>query len=207
MANSKNKKHPVKKQKKAVKAKSKTVKPKKRAKVSAKPALKGFNSGSKRTAKKKPAKPPAKKPARAKKDAGSFKKETQKRLLNAKNEILADVSQKVKEESNPIKFEMGDIYDIASNERDRELSLILGDRDREKLASIEDALERLKEGIYGLCDECGELIGEERLKILPFTKVCVECKSKNEREHGARKKYEEETGLGIIEKTEAEEEF
>ncbi len=205
MANSKNKKHSVQKQKKATKAKPKTVKPKKKAKVSAKPVLKGFNSRLNRAAKKKkPVKSPVQKPA---KNKGSFKREMRKRLLSVKNELLAEVRQKVKAESDPVKFEIGDIYDIASTERDRELSLILGDRDREKLTNIEDVLERLKDGTYGSCDECGEPIGEERLKILPFTKVCVECKTKNEREHGTRKKYEEETGLGIIEKTEAEEEF
>lgn len=207
MANSKNKKYSSKKQKNAPKRPQESAKSKTKAKVS----VKKTSAKIKQTAKKKSVKSPvrklktsAQKPAKTKE---SFKKETQKRLLNAKNEILADVSQKVREESNPTKFEIGDIYDIASIERDRELSLILGDRDREKLAGIEDALERLKEGTYGLCDECGEPIGEERLKILPFTKVCVECKSKNEREHGTRKKYEEEAGLGIIEKTETEEEF
>ena len=55
-----------------------------------------------------------------------------------------------------MKFEIGDIYDTASNERERELSLILGDRDREKLAEIEDALERIENGNYWICDECGE---------------------------------------------------
>ena len=136
-----------------------------------------------------------------------LKKQITKILLKAKEELLMDVSQKVKEETNRSKFEIGDIYDIASTERDRELSLILGDRDREKLANIEDTFERLKDGTYGICEECGEPIGEERLKVLPFTKVCVDCKSRNEREHGSRRKYEEETGFGIIEKTEVEEEF
>jgi len=42
--------------------------------------------------------------------------------------------------------------------------------------------------------------------ILPFTKVCVDCKSKDEKEKGARKRYEEEPGLAILEKTEADEE-
>src|SRR3989304_5696471 len=113
---------------------------------------------------------------------------------------------KIKKESNSLKFEIGDIYDIASNERERELTLMLGDRDREKLAEIEEALERIKNGAYGICDECGEPIAEARLMALPFTKVCIDCKSKHEREKGARKRYEEEPGLAILEKTEAEEE-
>lgn len=136
----------------------------------------------------------------------SFKKEITKKLLKDKEDLLAEVAEKIKNESNSLKFEIGDIYDIASNERERELTLMLGDRDREKLAEIEEALERIKNGAYGICDECGEPIAEARLMALPFTKVCIDCKSKHEREKGARKRYEEEPGLAILEKTETEEE-
>ncbi|OGP08215.1 MAG: hypothetical protein A2X87_08035 [Deltaproteobacteria bacterium GWC2_42_51] len=135
-----------------------------------------------------------------------FKKEIVKRLLKEKEVLLTEVAEKIKNESNTLKFEIGDIYDIASNERDRELTLMLGDREREKLAEIEDALERLKNGSYGVCEECGELIAEGRLLAMPFTRVCVDCKSKDERERGARRRYEEEPGIGILEKTEIEEE-
>lgn len=135
-----------------------------------------------------------------------FKKEIIKKLLKVKEDLLNEVAAKIKNESNTLKFEIGDIYDIASNERERELTLMLGDRDREKLAEIEDALVRIESGNYGACDECGEPIGEARLMALPFTKVCIDCKSKDEREKGARKRYEEEHGLAILEKTEAEEE-
>ena len=136
----------------------------------------------------------------------SFSKMMIKKLLKVKADLLSEVSDLVKNESNSLKFEIGDIYDIASNERERELTLMLGDRDREKLVETEEALERIKNKTYGICDECGEPIGEARLEALPFTKVCVDCKSKDEKEKGARKRYEEEPGLTILEKTEAEEE-
>ena len=74
-----------------------------------------------------------------------FKKEMTQKLLDAKEKILQEVSQKVKSESNVLKHEIGDIYDIASIERERELTLMLGDRDRDKLSEIEDALERIKD--------------------------------------------------------------
>lgn len=136
----------------------------------------------------------------------SFKKEMIKKLLKVKEDLLSEVAEKIKNESNTLKFEIGDIYDIASSERERELALMLGDRDREKLAETEEALDRIKHGTYGICDECGEPIGEARLMAMPFTKVCIDCKSKDEREKGSRKRYEEEPGLAILEKTEAEEE-
>lgn len=136
----------------------------------------------------------------------SFKKEITQKLMESKNKILQEVSQKIKSESNVLKFEIGDIYDIASNERERELTLILGDRDREKLSEIEDALDRIKDNTYGDCEECGEPITENRLRALPFTRVCVECQSRNERELKIKGRFEEESGLGILEKSESEEE-
>jgi len=194
MANQKNRKPPSKGQKKSRKVSNKTVKSKTAVKAPKTPARQ------KKTVKPLSARPSAKR-------KGSFKKEIRKRLLSMREELLAEVNQKVKAETDPDKFEIGDMYDIASAERDRELSLILGDRERERLASIQDALARLEDATYGMCEECGEPIGEERLKILPFTKVCVECKTKNEREHGVRRKYEEETGFSFVEKSEMEEEF
>ncbi|MBI3398354.1 MAG: TraR/DksA family transcriptional regulator [Deltaproteobacteria bacterium] len=135
-----------------------------------------------------------------------FKKQIIKKLLKAKEDLLNEVAEKIKNESNTLKFEIGDIYDIASNERERELTLMLGDRDREKLAEIEDALGRIENGSYGICEECGEPIAEARLLAMPFAKVCIDCKSKDERERGARRRYEEEPGMAMLEKTEAEEE-
>ncbi|HLE09236.1 MAG TPA: TraR/DksA family transcriptional regulator, partial [Thermodesulfobacteriota bacterium] len=92
-------------------------------------------------------------------------------------------------------------------ERQRELTLMLGDREREKLREIDKALERLNEEDYGVCEECGEPIGEERLRALPFTRVCVDCKSKSEKETFVKVKVEEEPVIGMLEKAEPEEEF
>ena len=204
MANSKKNK-PKAKTKKAVRkqmAGASKTRPAKTKKAKAKPVKQ--KSGVKKQSKKPGAgtAPKARKPRKP----DSFKKEMIKKLLNVKKELLAEVAEKIKNESNTLKFEIGDIYDIASNERERELTLMLGDRDREKLAETDDALERIKSGSYGICDECGEPIGEARLVALPFTKVCIDCKSKDEREKGARRRYEEEQGLAILEKTEVEEE-
>lgn len=200
MANSKKKKTKVKVKKSVKKAKA-AAKTKK-----AKPRINSIRGRQKIVAGKSSKKPAPMVVSKAVKSSPSFKKEITRKLLKAKEDLLSEVSEKIKNESNSLKFEIGDIYDIASNERERELTLMLGDRDREKLAEIEEALERIKNGAYGICDECGESIAEARLMVLPFTKVCIDCKSKHEREKGARKRYEEEPGLAILEKTEAEEE-
>jgi len=160
-------------------------------------------------AKKRPLKAAAKsapqKPKRTKRV--SFKKEMSRILLDAKKKILLEFSQKVKSESEEHKRETGDIYDLASTERERELKLVLGDRDRKKLTEIDHALERINEGSYGTCEECGEPIAENRLRILPFTRVCVDCQSHNEREQKIRGGVEEEAGFGIVERHDTEEDL
>lgn len=86
----------------------------------------------------------------------------------------------------------GDIYDQASSERDRELGLLLGDREREKIHSIDEALLRINEGDYGICEECDEDIPLGRLKAMPFTRHCVKCKSDLEKLQAQTKRVEEE---------------
>ena len=75
-----------------------------------------------------------------------------------------------------------DIYDLASADRDRELYLLLNDRDREKLRDIDEALYRIDTGEYGSCEECGEDIPFGRLMVLPLTRHCVRCKSNLEKQ-------------------------
>ena len=86
----------------------------------------------------------------------------------------------------------GDIYDQASSERDRELGLLLGDREREKIHNIDEALLRINEGDYGICEECDEDIPLGRLKAMPFTRHCVKCKSDLEKLQAQTKRVEEE---------------
>lgn len=179
--------------------KKKKTTPKKGAKGGAKTGAK--KSTGKRAASK-PKKTMAKKTAKTKKKA-SFSDEMAERLREEKEKILHVVADKMKKGSNSSQFEIGDIYDIASSERERELSLTLGDRDRDKLARIEDALERIEEGSYEECDECGEPIEQGRLRALPFTRLCVECQSRTEREQRIRGKVEEEPGIsGAVDRSE-----
>ena len=209
MATAKKKKLPAKKKAAAPKAK-KTIKKPVPGKVKGKAPAKKKAAVKKPAAKKKAApktksikKSPPKASSTSKR---SFKKEMLKTLLASKRRLLDEVTNKVKAESNANKFEIGDIYDIASNERERELILTLGDRERERLHEVNVAIERLNEKGYGECEECGEPIGGERLRALPFTRVCVDCKAKFERESRAKGRFEEEAAIAIAESNEGEEE-
>ncbi|MFQ5540350.1 MAG: TraR/DksA family transcriptional regulator, partial [Candidatus Binatia bacterium] len=75
-------------------------------------------------------------------------------LLDMKKQLLREIQDGVRGESEGGKDEGRDTYDLASDERDREINMILSDRDREKLAAIDDALQRIEDKTYGMCD-CG----------------------------------------------------
>ncbi len=55
------------------------------------------------------------------------------------------------------------------------------ERDQRKLDQIRSALERIDDKSYGICDECGNKIKKPRLMALPFTQLCIDCKSEQER--------------------------
>jgi RNA polymerase-binding transcription factor DksA len=67
---------------------------------------------------------------------------------------------------------------------DRQLALGLINNEHEQVLSIDDALQRLDDGTYGICESCAELIELPRLKALPFVRTCIACQSEKERVTG-----------------------
>jgi DnaK suppressor protein len=115
-------------------------------------------------------------------------------LEKLKDDTLREIRKSVKNGTEAVAAiePGGDIYDQASSERDRELGLLLGDREREKIHSIDEALLRIDDGEYGICEECDEDIPLGRLKAMPFTRHCVKCKSDLEKLQAQTKRVEEE---------------
>ncbi|RMF22858.1 MAG: TraR/DksA family transcriptional regulator [Deltaproteobacteria bacterium] len=103
-----------------------------------------------------------------------------KQLLELRREILREIRHDLKEEREGEAADGRDTYDIASDERDREINLLLTDRERKKLLLVDDALRRVDSGEYGKCEECGEDIAEGRLEAMPFTRLCVTCQGEFE---------------------------
>ena len=115
-----------------------------------------------------------------KKLSAKFKREIKTILVGMKEEILADITKIIKSESDHLKYDVGDFYDSASNDRERDLLLSLNQRDRQKLIMIEDAIKRIDNGTYGKCPYGNEVIDEERLRAMPFTRYCVSCIEEDE---------------------------
>jgi DnaK suppressor protein len=99
-----------------------------------------------------------------------------------------------------------DAYDLASEERDREINFILSDRERAKSQQIDDALARMSDGSYGVCDSCGLEIADERLRALPFTRLCRDCQQDQEREARSQRRFDEGRTYRKLGSTDADEE-
>jgi DnaK suppressor protein len=74
-----------------------------------------------------------------------------------------------------------DPNDRAALESDRNFDLRLRDRDRKLILKIKEALNRIDEGTFGVCEDCGQRIEEKRLAVRPVTSQCIECKEDQER--------------------------
>jgi DnaK suppressor protein len=105
-----------------------------------------------------------------------------KMLIEQKQEIL----QKIRRRKDQLETQGGDFIDIATGSLEHELNYIFEEREREKLQNIDEALASIKEGTYGECDDCGDDIELERLLALPFTRLCLDCKAKQERQRKLR---------------------
>ena len=102
------------------------------------------------------------------------------RLLALRRELAGEVTS-LREEGLTLGTDgTQDMADDASNTYARQMLLGMSERERAVMREIDAALDRLDEGSFGTCDDCGEEIGEARLKALPYATLCVECKAERE---------------------------
>jgi DnaK suppressor protein len=109
-----------------------------------------------------------------------------KNLLNERLDELFDEANRTVSGMTSEKTNLPDPSDRATLESDRNFTLRIRDRERKLIGKIREALERIEFGTYGICDECGEEIGEERLKARPVTTLCIECKKRQENKERVR---------------------
>jgi DnaK suppressor protein len=76
----------------------------------------------------------------------------------------------------------GDYADLASLDTDRTLYARLRERESKLAARIMDALRKLEDGTFGICEECGQPIPEKRLMARPIARLCIKCKEKQEKQ-------------------------
>jgi DnaK suppressor protein len=111
------------------------------------------------------------------------------RLLALRSRLRGDVSQMADAALRKNRMDGGGeissmpihMADLGSDNFEQEFTLSLMENEEETLDLIELALERIEEGTYGQCDECGSKVPKARLNALPYAPLCVKCAGQMER--------------------------
>jgi DnaK suppressor protein len=106
--------------------------------------------------------------------------EIKKKLITRKESLLAEAGEALNELPGQTMFP--DLGDQATAETERSFMLRLRGRERRLLKKIDEAIERIEGGVFGICDKCGMEIDIRRLEVRPVTTLCIECKIQQEEE-------------------------
>ena len=105
-------------------------------------------------------------------------------LMTKRQEILKEIGgsfgQSVTEDQQQRLESAKDVGDQALMDLEREVGISLMEMRNRKRQLIDEALGRLRDGLYGICAECGVEISERRLAVMPLAKLCVECQARQE---------------------------
>lgn len=109
-----------------------------------------------------------------------------RKLLNERLEALLNDAARTMTNMTDEEESFPDPTDRASVESDRNFMLRIRDRERKLISKIREALDRIDKGTYGICEECGEEISEQRLVARPVTTLCIDCKTSQEEDERRR---------------------
>jgi len=105
-----------------------------------------------------------------------------KKLLKQRQDLLAEAGQTLNTKITTEKESFPDPTDQAVAELDNNFLLRLRGREQKLLKKIDEAIARIDDGTYGVCESCGGEIGVKRLEARPVTTLCIECKTRQEEE-------------------------
>ncbi len=114
--------------------------------------------------------------------------ESFRELLNERLKAILEEAEKTVKGMTNDRDSFPDPTDRANLETDRNFLLRIRDRERKLIGKIKEALARIDDGTFGICEECGDDISEERLKARPMTTLCIDCKTKAEEEEKQKEK-------------------
>jgi len=110
-------------------------------------------------------------------------------LLAAKENLEAEVEQLQRDNLNRSQREFsGDLSgysyhmaDVGTDTFEREMELKIASEGSDRMKDIEDALKKIHDKTYGKCEVCGEKIAQKRLSAVPYARLCIKCKSEQEK--------------------------
>jgi DnaK suppressor protein len=109
-----------------------------------------------------------------------------RKMLNERIDELIKGAGKTVSEMASEEEVFADPNDRASQESERNLELRIRERERKLIFKMREALQRIEEGTFGICEECEEPISLRRLKARPVTTLCIECKTREEKRQKMR---------------------
>lgn len=110
-----------------------------------------------------------------------------KELERQKSVLLAEAGVIIGGGLNPGSENYSDLGDQATAVADQNFLLRIKEREQKLLKKIDEALERIASGAFGICESCGAEISAKRLLARPVTTLCIECKTRQEQEEKIRK--------------------
>jgi DnaK suppressor protein len=102
-------------------------------------------------------------------------------LLKEREQIVGEVKQIVESSNEMGQDGIQDIGDEAANIYNKQILLSLNENERMRLKEVDESLDRIENGTYGICEECGGPISLKRLEVRPVAKYCVPCLTKLEK--------------------------
>ena len=122
----------------------------------------------------------ASKPRGLKAGAGSRAEELRSMLETKRAELLEEIRRARQDSMESDRTSFPEVGDLVSASVEKERAFEYGELGVNALREIDNALEKLKEGTFGVCELCGKPIGLRRLKVMPSARLCIACKSKEE---------------------------
>lgn len=132
-------------------------------------------------------KPKLKPKLKPKKEKKNIYQEIKKELEKQKAALLAEAGEIISSGLNPGTENIPDLSDQASAEIDQNFIIRLKEREQKLLKKIDEALDRIIDGTFGICETCGGEISLQRLKARPVTTLCISCKTEQEKEEMIRR--------------------
>ncbi len=109
------------------------------------------------------------------------------KLVEEIRSIARDASISPREASGDLSAYTVHMADMASDTYERELSMNIASSEQRILYQIDDALKRLDEGSFGVCEECSRTITMSRLKAVSYASMCINCQRSEEQKHKEQK--------------------
>ncbi len=102
-------------------------------------------------------------------------------LLDRRMELQSEIQRKSEEKMSQDRDDAKDTVDQADSNYTTDYNITLTEMLVTQIKEIDEALENMKNGDYGICESCGEEIPEGRLKVRPNAKFCIRCKDEIEK--------------------------